>query len=122
VLRLFRLLDRPGRVEFTWDVQNMWQAGTWPTVALYEELREVIGLVHLKGGQSATPGGPLRYRCALEESSYDVRGLVHAVVTAGRVQVICLNPPHGELRPGVNEADRLERDLAFARELVGGAG
>lgn len=122
VLRLFRLLDRPGRVEFTWDVQNMWQAGTWPDVGLYEELQEVTGLVHFKGGQSAAPGGPLRYRCALEESSYDVRGLVRALIGADRVKVICLNPPHGEPRPGVDETDRLERDLAFLRALVSAAG
>jgi sugar phosphate isomerase/epimerase len=121
VRRLFELIDRPGKVMFTWDVQNMWQCGTWPSVQVYERVADLTGYVHLKGGQSLEPGGPLVYRSRLEDSSYDVAGIVRAVVTSGRVPVICLNPPHGKPGPGYDDSDRVERDVAFLRTLIGGA-
>lgn len=118
VRRLFELINRPGHVMFTWDVQNMWQAGTFPTVAVYEQLRDLTGYVHLKGGQSATPGGPLEWSCALEDAAYDVPGLVQKTVASGRVPVICLNSPHGQPKPGYDYANLVERDLRYVRKLI----
>ncbi len=118
VQRLFALINRPGRVMFTWDAQNMWQAGTFPTVAVYEQLRDLTGYVHLKGGQSVTTGGPLAWRCALEDAGYDVPALVQHAVASGRVAVICLNPPHGQPKPGYDYTNLLERDLRYVRQLI----
>ncbi len=118
---LFDLIDRPGKVMFTWDAQNMWQCGTWPSVEVYEELRDLTGYVHFKGGRSAEPGGPLAHRSYLEDSSYDVAGIVRCVAASGRVEAICLNPPHGAARPDYDDSQRVERDLAYLRRLVEGA-
>ena len=47
----FKLLDRPESVALTWDVQNLWQMGTFPTIDVYYQLKDLIHYYHLKGGQ-----------------------------------------------------------------------
>jgi sugar phosphate isomerase/epimerase len=122
VCRLFQLINRPGKVMFTWDVQNMWQAGTWPTPAHYQTLRDICHYVHLKGGQCDKPGDALQWRSALEDASFDVPTIVRDVVASGRVPVLCLNPPHGAVKPGYDYANLVQRDLRYLRRLIARAG
>lgn len=92
----FERLDRGTKVGMTWDIQNMWQSGTYPTRDVYRTLRPVINYVHLKGGRS-TPKAPfeLTYRSPLANASWPVREIVGQVLADGVSPVICLNPSHG---------------------------
>ncbi len=121
----FDRLERPG-ASFTWDVQNMWQSGTYPGLAAYLTLCSVTDYVHLKGGR-ADPGNPeeLAYRSPLDRASWPVREIVGAVLAGGISPVICLNPSHGAIAPdyelaslaGKPEMVRAEavRDVEFLR-------
>ena len=119
VCQFFTLLDRPGRVTFTWDVQNMWQMGTFPTLAAYQPMRDLISYYHVKGGQCRTPGGRLEYRSALEDASWPVAQITRQVSADGRVPMICLNPPHGGAKPGAIDSDITARDVRFVQQLLG---
>lgn len=48
--------------------------------------------------------------------------ITRLVVGDGRCSVVCLNPPHGEPWPEDDGSDLTERDLAYLRTLVSGAG
>ena len=121
----FARLDRP-RATFTWDVQNMWQSGTYPSLGVYRTLRPVTDYVHLKGGRAGS-GAPrdLAFRCPLEEASWPVREVVAEVLADGASPVICLNSSHGAVADdyelaalaGTPEMVRAEalRDVAFLR-------
>jgi sugar phosphate isomerase/epimerase len=124
-LAFFARLARP-RATFTWDVQNMWQSGTYPSLAAYHALRPLTDYVHLKGGRaSADAPGDLAFRCPLEQASWPVRKIVSAVLTDGISPVLCLNPSHGAIAAdyelaslaGTPELVRTEalRDVAFLR-------
>jgi sugar phosphate isomerase/epimerase len=125
----FAKLDRPG-IGFTWDIQNMWQAGTWPSVDVYRTLRPLTDYVHLKGGRCRDgEPGPLAFRCPLDEAAWPVREIVAAVLADGASPVICLNPSHGAIADGYSlarlagtpELTRAEalRDVAFLRATFG---
>src|SRR4029078_5822862 len=58
----FALLDRKGQACFTWDVQNMWEFGTFPSLDVYEQFKEHIGYYHVKGGQVQGESVALRWR------------------------------------------------------------
>lgn len=118
VRAFFDLLDRPRDAVFIWDVSNMWQMGTFPTVELSDQLRPVVGYLHLKGGQHDGGSRALRWASALEDASWPVAEIARRSVAAGGCEVICLNPPHGERRPGYDYARLLERDLEFVRRAV----
>jgi sugar phosphate isomerase/epimerase len=121
----FARLERP-RSSFTWDVQNMWQSGTYPSLESYRTLRPVMDYLHLKGGR-ASPEAPreLRYRAPLEQASWPACEIVAAVLADRISPVICLNPSHGALAPDYELAPlagspaliRAEaiRDVAFLR-------
>ena len=118
----FERLDRHGKVGFTWDVQNMWQCGTFPTLEVYEVLRPTINYVHLKGGcgRSSAPT-VLAWRTTLEQAWWPVRDIVGRVIADGVSPVLCLNPPHGRAPARDAEAPRglqryePARDVAFLR-------
>jgi len=116
----FEALGRPERVLFTWDVQNLWQMGAFPTVEAYELLRGAIGYVHLKGGQCRPdePGGTLLWRSGLSEASWPVADIVRRVVADGVSEVICLNPSHGQPRVADRWDDFTEADLDFLRATI----
>lgn len=120
VIAFFAALHNRRHAMFTWDVVNMWQAGTFPTLEVYEALRPVIGYLHLKGGQSdeASPLS-LRWKSPLDEASWPVREIVEQVVQDGTCSMICLNPPHGELRPGTDARGWVERDIQYLKRLLG---
>jgi sugar phosphate isomerase/epimerase len=120
VTGFFAELGCGGEVCFTWDVQNMWQMGTFPSLEAYSELADLIGYYHLKGGRTERPGGPLRFKSTLEEADWPVTEITASVVRDG-VTAICLNPSHGEAPEGYDPDDAVRRDLAFARAIVEGA-
>jgi len=132
----FEWLGAPSGLTFTWDIVNAWKMGVYPTVEVYRALRPLLGYVHVKGGQ-ADEHDParLRWNVGLDESSWPVREVLQAVVDDGVSPVICLNPAHGEWKPGYDYGDGsaaatpnfernfapvTERDINFLRKNVGG--
>lgn len=125
----FDRLERPDAT-FTWDIQNMWQSGTYPRMEAYRTLRPLLDYVHLKGGRSSDGNeAPLAFRCPLEQATWPVREIVEAVLSDGASPVICLNPSHGAApggyefgsvadRAGMMRAEAL-RDVAFLRATFG---
>lgn len=119
VLGFFDALDRPASaVRYTWDVQNLWQSGTFPTLDVYRELRPLIGAVHLKGGRAGDDGVTLEWAAPLEEASWPVLDVIRAVVADGAVRFVCLNPSHGTKPPGWDVWGVAQRDLAFLRREI----
>lgn len=118
VLGFFDALGFSGEVCFTWDVQNMWQMGTYPTVEVYEQLKAVIGYVHLKGGQSEPNSTALRWKSSLADASWPLVEIASRVVADGVSPVICLNPSHGEEKPGYDYRNIVQRDIEFIRQEI----
>lgn len=117
-LEFFDALSHSAHAKFTWDIVNMWQAGTFPTLEAYEALRPVIGYVHFKGGQSEGPSGPLKWKSPLDEASWPVREITERLVRDGICRAICLNPPHGELPPGASPKGWVKRDIDYLKSLL----
>ncbi len=115
VLAFFHALDRPA-ARMIWDVGNWWHFGCsrFPTVADARALLPVVDVLHLKGGRSVQPGGPLQWAAQLAETSWDVTGVVRIILDGKRCPIICLNPPHGAWRPGFTPDYRA--DLEFLRK------
>ncbi|MAF09858.1 xylose isomerase [Candidatus Poribacteria bacterium] len=113
----FDALDTPD-VCLTWDVQNLWQMGTYPTLDVYESLRDLIGYYHLKGGQAEPGATDLKWRSSLADASWPVAEITRRVVSDGVSPVICLNPSHGAPKPGVDYSDIVARDIAYVRDEV----
>jgi sugar phosphate isomerase/epimerase len=110
----FDRLERPAAT-YTWDVQNMWQSGSYPSLDAYHTLRPIMDYFHLKGGRSADgKPGPLTYRCPLEQASWPVREILGAVLADDASPVICLNPSHGAV-PEHYEFGSLEDRAAMVR-------
>ncbi len=120
ITSFFAALGRSDSVSFTWDVQNLWQGGTFPTAGVYEALRGVIGYYHVKGGQCEPPDDALRWRSSLGDASWPVADITGRVVADGVSDVICLNPSHGKPKDGYDYTDVVERDLNFLRSEVPG--
>lgn len=120
--RFFHALDRKDKVGLTWDVQNHWATGVFPTKEVYEQLRPLMHYYHVKGGQDdGTPERHLKWNVALEDADWPVVELTQAVVNDGVSPVICLNPAqHGEEKPDYDYTDIVKRDLAFLRANVKG--
>ena len=120
VTGFFAELDCGDAVNLTWDVQNMWQMGTAPTMDVYRGLRPLLAYYHLKGGQAEPGSRSLRWKSSLEDASWPVREITRQVVADGVSPVMCLNGSHGARKPGYPYDDVLERDLAFVRREIGG--
>jgi sugar phosphate isomerase/epimerase len=118
ILRFFARLDRPRTARYTWDVQNLWQVGIFPSLEVYRQLKPLIGCIHLKGGRSELPGGPLVHASALADASWPVLDIVRAAVADGVVPFLCLNPSHGSKPPGFDIWQTAQRDIAFLREHI----
>ena len=115
ILDFFDALDCGDAVNLTWDVQNLWQMGAFPSLDLYRRLKPLIAYYHLKGGQSGEGTTALRWKSGLEDASWPVREITHQVVSDGVSPVICLNGSHGTSRGGYDYQHVVERDLAFVR-------
>ena len=118
VVQFFEILDCGDAVNFTWDVQNLWQMGTFPTMAVYERLKPLIRYYHLKGGRHGEEDKGLKWKSSLEDASWPVVEITKQVVADRISPVICLNGSHGDRMPGYDYERILERDLAFARSVI----
>lgn len=113
----------PEQFQITWDIQNAWQMGSFPTIEAYRTLRPLIGYVHTKGGRAADDDPTrLKWNVGLEDASWPVAEIIQAVVDDGVSPVICLNPSHGELPPHtqLDFAGTTEKDLNFLRTNIKG--
>ena len=115
ITSFFRALDRPA-ARLIWDIQNLWQMGTFPSLEVYRHLRPLIALVHVKGGMAEVPGGPLVWRSSLADATWPVIPILRAVIADDASPVICLNPSHGKAKPGYDYTDVAERDIRFLRQ------
>lgn len=121
IVEFFTRIDRGGKAGYTWDVQNLWQMGTVPTLEVYQQLKPYILYYHLKGGMTVDgKPGPLKYASSLEDANWPLVEITEAVVLDGVSPVICLNPSHGEQKPGYDYSKIVERDLAYVRKKFGG--
>ena len=116
ILGFFEALDCGDAVNLTWDVQNLWQMGTFPSLDVYQQLKPLIAYFHLKGGQSEKGSKTLRWKSSLEDASWPVRAITEQVMTDGVSPVICLNGSHGAAKEGYDYRNMVERDLAFVRK------
>lgn len=117
VQRFFEALSRP-RARYIWDVQNLWQSGTFPTLEFYEQLRPLIGAVHLKGGRSGEDERTLEWAAPLDEASWPVLDIVRAVARDGVAPFVCLNPSHGQRPPNWDGWEVAQREVAWLRREV----
>ena len=112
-------LVKDGVCDYIWDVQNMWQMGTFPTLAGFQTLRPSLRLLHLKGGR-ADAHGVLTEASALRAASWPVLQILEEVRQAGAVSVICFNPSHGKRQPDYDIWRVAQDDIAFLRESLPG--
>jgi sugar phosphate isomerase/epimerase len=118
ILAFFKEIDRPNNTYFTYDVQNLWQMGTFPSIEAYRRLKPLIGYFHLKGGRTGDNGDKLVWRSSLEDASWPVAQLTKQVIADGVSKVICLNPSHGQKQEGYNYDNLVERDLKYVQGLI----
>jgi sugar phosphate isomerase/epimerase len=120
-VEFFDWLDRPEGAALTWDVQNQWSTGVFPSLDIYRQLKPYIRYYHVKGGQCEPGSATLAWNVALEDASWPVLEITNAVVADGVSPVICLNPAqHGAQKAGYDYDGAVARDLAFLRNSVAG--
>lgn len=122
ILDFFHVLDCGDKVGFTWDIANLWQEGTFPSLEVYAQLTPVISMVHLKGGRiNEDPEGPRRLASSLETASWPVKEIVGAVIDDGVSSVICVNGSHGARNPAYSHTlEDYHRDILYLREQFEG--
>ena len=113
----FDRLDCGEKVSLTWDVQNLWQMGIFPTLAVYEDLKPWISYYHVKGGMAESTGGSLKWRSSLEDASWPVEQITRRVIEDGVSPVICLNGSHGERKADYDYENVPERDLMYMKRI-----
>ena len=118
ILSLFDLLDCGDAVNLTWDVQNLWQMGTFPSLEVYGQLKPHLAYYHVKGGMTEPGATELKWRSGLEDAAWPVREITSQVIADGVSPVICLNGSHGERKADYDYTDVTERDLAYVRQLI----
>ncbi len=118
ILRFFERLERPGKVHYTWDAQNLWQEGVFPTMEVYQQLKPIIGCLHLKGGRTEGDGKTLVHASTLEEASWPVLDIVRSAVADSVSPYLCINPCHGKKPPGYNTWEIAKSDIAFLRKII----
>ncbi len=118
ILGLFEALDCGDAVNLTWDVQNLWQMGTFPSIDVYEQLKPLLAYYHVKGGRSGEDTSDLKWKSSLEDASWPVEAITRRVVADGVSPVLCLNGSHGERREDYDYDGVTERDLDFVRGII----
>lgn len=117
VLEFYSALNRPGKAYLTWDVQNFWQCGTFPTIEVYRQLKPVIGYYHVKGGQHDGTSLKLKWRTGLADASWPVLEITRELIADGVSPIICLNGPHGSSKPSCDYSTKADLDF-LRRELT----
>lgn len=74
----FEWLDRPEIAHLTWDVQNQWATGVFPSLEVYETLKPLMHYYHVKGGQTDGTSDKLAWNVALEDASWPVVEITQA--------------------------------------------
>lgn len=120
IVAFFEVLDLAGKVGLTWDISNLWEEGTFPTLAVYHQLKPLISLIHLKGSKDVVQDGVTkRFASRLEDASWNVLELVQAAVDDEVSPVICLNPAHGATSPAYNHSpEDYYQDLLYLRRHI----
>jgi sugar phosphate isomerase/epimerase len=114
ILSFLEKIDRPQSVRAIYDVQNLWQMGTFPSVEVVRQLSPVLGGLHLKGGRT-DGGATLVWASDLETASWPVTEIVRATLALKTVPVICLNASHGRWTADSDVWEVAKRDLRFLR-------
>jgi sugar phosphate isomerase/epimerase len=118
ILEFFDTLGNDSKASFTWDIQNLWQSGTFPSLDLYRQLKPLINYVHVKGGIKKPDTGELAWASSLEEASWPVKEIIREVVRDSLSDVICINPSHGAWRPGFNIQKVTRQDVSLLSSLI----
>jgi sugar phosphate isomerase/epimerase len=120
-IEFFEWLDRPDTAGLTWDVQNQWSTGVFPSIDIYRELKPFMRYYHVKGGRCKPGTTELAWNVALEDASWPVVEITQAVVEDGTSPVICVNPAqHGAELDGYDYEGIVKRDIDFLRSSVAG--
>lgn len=118
--RFFEVLDLGDSLNLTWDVQNQWATGVFPSLDTLDQLAPLIAYYHVKGGRYVEPTRTLTWNAALEDASWPVRDITAAVIERDLSPVICINPAqHGTNDPDYSYAGIVERDIQFMRTIPG---
>lgn len=118
ILGFYKALNCPDKVHFTFDIQNLWQVGTYPSEEVCEMLMDITGYFHLKGSQSLVEGGHTYFGSTLEDSSWPVAEMTKKFIKGGKGVVLCLNPIKGEKKDGYNYDGITKRDLDYLRKEI----
>lgn len=118
IIGFYRELNRPDKVSLTFDVQNIWFEGTFPSMDVYRELQPLIGYYHLKGGQAGELSEKLVWQSALDDASWPVMQMTKQVLADRATEVICLNPSHGEVKPGYDYNDLDKRNYDYVKKII----
>jgi sugar phosphate isomerase/epimerase len=98
-VEFFEWLDRSGVAGLTWDVQNQWSSGVFPSIEIYHQLKPFMKYYHVKGGRAGEGSDTLAWNVALQDASWPVVEITSAVaadgVSTGRA---CSAPPSGRRR------------------------
>lgn len=118
----YESLDRSDSMGLTWDVQNHWATGVYPTKDVYNYLKPMLYYYHVKGGVYEDESSKtLKWNAALEDSNWPVVDITQRVVDDGVSPVICINPTqHGQNKPGYDYSAVPVRDIDFLRRSVKG--
>jgi sugar phosphate isomerase/epimerase len=121
IVEFFDRLDRSKSTGLTWDVQNQWATGVFPTLEVYKTLKPLIQYYHVKGGKFEGADKKLRWNVALEDADWPVVEITSRVVADGVSPVICINPAqHGESKSDYDYSNIVKRDIDFLRNNVPG--
>lgn len=118
ILNFFAALDRPGKAHLTFDVQNLWIMGTFPSMDIYRQLKPLIGYFHVKGGQKHPETDALQWKSSLEDASWPVEEMTRQIAADGVSPVICLNPTYGGLKDNYNYDNLFVRDLEYMKTIT----
>lgn len=118
VASFFGQLAGAGAVGFTWDIQNMWETGEFPSLDVYRRLKPYINYVHVKGGVMR-PGESILWKARLRDASWPVAELLDAIAEDNISPVICVNPCHGTTpSQGYDEEAAAVDDIQFVQEVL----
>ena len=120
--QLAELIGTGSTIGFIWDVQNMWQSGSFPRASDPAEFGSLLKYVHVKGGRTAGPvPGELVSASTLADASWPVVEVLDAVRELGTVECIALNPSHGRHESTTPDSIR-DHDIDFLTDYLAATG